>query len=92
MVIVDADIFIDVLRRNGPALEWIAKAVAENEVILPGYVVMELIQGRRNREEQEKMMRTIEAYRVYPMTGFFPPCRNSARPWSSLPSRGRERR
>jgi predicted nucleic acid-binding protein len=64
MVIVDTDVLIDVFRRYTPAVEWLAKTVAENEVVLPGYVVMELIQGARNREEQEKMRKTIEEYAV----------------------------
>jgi hypothetical protein len=45
-----------------PAVEWLEKTVAEDAVILPGYVVMELIQGARNRDEQEKMRKTIEGY------------------------------
>jgi hypothetical protein len=64
MVIVDTDVLVDVFRKYAPAVEWMAKTVAENEVVLPGYVVMELIQGCRNREEQEKMKKTIEEYAV----------------------------
>jgi hypothetical protein len=64
MVIVDTDVLVDVFRRYAPAVEWLQKTVAEDEVILPGYVVMELIQGARNREEQERMRRTIEGYAV----------------------------
>lgn len=60
MVIVDTDVLVDVFRRHAPAVEWMAKTVAENEVVLPGYVVMELIQGCRNTEEQEKPRKTIE--------------------------------
>ena len=64
MVIVDTDVLIDVFRRYAPAVEWLAKTVAEDEVVLPGYVVMELIQGARNSEEQQKMRNTIEEYAV----------------------------
>jgi len=64
MVIVDTDVLIDVFRRYAPAVEWLAKTVDEDEVVLPGYVVMELIQGARDKEEQEKMRKTIEEYAV----------------------------
>jgi hypothetical protein len=64
MVIVDTDVLVDVFRRYGPAVEWLEKAVAEDEVILPGYVVMELIQGARSRDEQEKMRKTIGRYAI----------------------------
>jgi hypothetical protein len=64
MVIVDTDVLIDVFRRYAPAVEWMAKTVAENEIVLPGFVLMELIQGARNKEEQETMRKTIEEYAV----------------------------
>jgi len=54
MVIVDTDVLVDVFRRYSPAVEWLEKTVAEDEVILPGYVVMELIQGARNRTNRRR--------------------------------------
>jgi predicted nucleic acid-binding protein len=54
VVIVDTDVLIDVFRRYSPAVEWLAKTVAENEVVLPGYVVMELIQGPGIRKNKKK--------------------------------------
>ena len=64
MVIVDSDVLIDTFRNYAPAVRWLAQTVAEDEVVLPGYVVMELIQGARNKAEQEKIRETIRQYAV----------------------------
>jgi predicted nucleic acid-binding protein len=64
MIFVDTDVVVDVLRRYPPAMEWLAKARQEEEVVLRGYVLMELIQGCRHREEQERMRGNVESYRV----------------------------
>ena len=54
MILLDTDVMIDLLREYPPAVEWF-NALAEDEVIiLPGYVVMELLQGCRNKREQEQ--------------------------------------
>ena len=63
MILVDTDVMIDVLRQHSPALAWLNSLSAE-EVVLPGFVVMELIQGSRNREEQESIQKVLENYRV----------------------------
>jgi hypothetical protein len=42
-------------------VEWLANV---GEIVLPGDVVMELIQGCRNREEQQRMKEKVESYRV----------------------------
>lgn len=64
MVFVDTDVIVDVFRRYPPALEWLAKMVGEEEIVLPGFVLMELMQGCRDREEQERMKKKVEGYRV----------------------------
>jgi hypothetical protein len=51
MALLDTDIMVDVMRQYPPALVWL-KSLGEEEVILPGFVVMELIQGCRNKAEQ----------------------------------------
>ncbi len=53
MVLLDTDIMIDFLRGYPPALIFF-DALGENEILLPGFVVMELIQGCKNKTEQEK--------------------------------------
>ena len=63
MIILDTDVMIDILRQYLPALAWLS-FLGEEEVALPGFVIMELIQGCKNKAEQEKMERELGAYRV----------------------------
>lgn len=54
---------IDILRRYPPAVSWL-ESRGNEEVLLPGFVVMELLQGCRNRAEQEQVEKTLQAYTV----------------------------
>jgi hypothetical protein len=63
MVLLDTDIMIDLLRKYPPALAWLA-SLDDEEIGLPGFVVMELIQGCKNKLEQEKIEKTLAAYSV----------------------------
>ena len=51
------------LRRNPPALASLASLGAA-QLALPGYVVMELIQGCRNKAEQDQLERALTAYQI----------------------------
>jgi hypothetical protein len=69
MIMLDTDIMIDLLRRFPPAVTWLS-ALGAADLVLPGYVVMELIQGCRNRSEQDQIVQTLLAYRItWPSTG-----------------------
>ena len=61
MVFLDTDVMIDLLRQYTPAVAWL-DSLGEEEVLLPGFVVMELIQGCRNRAEQDTVERELRAY------------------------------
>jgi len=63
MILVDTDVMIDLLREYPPVVAWL-DFLGEEEIILPGFVVMELIQGCRNKAEQEKLERELGAYSV----------------------------
>jgi predicted nucleic acid-binding protein len=63
MALVDTDIMIDVLRQFPAALAWLA-ALGDETIVVPGFVAMELLQGCRNREEQDKVERTLGRCRV----------------------------
>ena len=63
MILLDTDVMIDLLREYPPSVAWL-EALGEEEIVLPGFVVMELIQGCRNLAEQEKMERALETYGV----------------------------
>jgi predicted nucleic acid-binding protein len=53
-MLFDTDIMIDILRGHPPAIQWLA-SLGDEEIILPGYVVMELIQGCGNKAEQQQV-------------------------------------
>ena len=59
MILLDSDIMIDLLRQYPPAIRWLNRLDADEPVVLPGYVVMELTQGCRNRDEIQQVQRAI---------------------------------
>ena len=64
MILLDSDVLIDLLRRHPPAVGWFDALHEDEELVVPGYVVMELIQGCRNKVEQESVQRELAAYGV----------------------------
>lgn len=56
MILLDTDVLIDVLRKHPAALEWL-KALGGEEVGVPGFVMMELVQGCRTRKEAHALGR-----------------------------------
>ncbi len=59
---------IDVLRQYSPALTWL-ETLGDEELILPGFVVMELLQGCNNKVDQGKMEKVLAAFEtVWPST------------------------
>lgn len=63
MILLDTDVMIDFLRQYPPALAWL-ESLGEEEIVLPGFVMMELIQGCRNKAEQKKVERALKTYAV----------------------------
>lgn len=63
MILLDTDIVIDLLRNYPPALAWLV-SLDDEEIVLPGFVVMELIQGCRTKTEQEKVNTALQDYSV----------------------------
>lgn len=61
MLLLDTDIMIDVLRGYEPALDWL-RGLADEPVGLPGLVAMELLQGCRDRAEQQIVQTTLRPY------------------------------
>ncbi|GCL38418.1 MULTISPECIES: type II toxin-antitoxin system VapC family toxin [Sphaerospermopsis] len=47
MILLDSDIVIDFLRKYSPAIIWLS-SLGDEEIALPGYVAMELMQGCKN--------------------------------------------
>jgi predicted nucleic acid-binding protein len=63
VILLDTDIMIDVLRKYPPALAWLA-SLGTTELMLPGIVMMELVQGCRNKAEQDQLLRDIGGFRT----------------------------
>ena len=64
MILLDSDVLIDLLRNYPPATEWFDTLNEDEELMVSGYVVMELIQGCRNKSEQERTQRELATYGV----------------------------
>ncbi|HEY89186.1 MAG TPA: type II toxin-antitoxin system VapC family toxin [Thermoflexia bacterium] len=64
MLLLDSDVMIDLLRQYPPAVEWFNTLEDKEELALPGYVVMKLIQGCRNKTEQKSLKRELATYGV----------------------------
>ena len=68
MILVDTDIMIDFLREYPPALNFL-ESLGEDEIYIPGFVVMELIQGCRNKSELKKLEKELVSYKkIWPST------------------------
>ena len=63
MTLVDSDIMIDILRKYPPALSWL-DSLGNEEIHLPGFVVMELIQGCENKIDQRKVEKVVEKCKI----------------------------
>jgi len=61
VILVDTDVMVDIMRSYGPAVAWLASLGVE-EIGIPGLVAMELLQGCRNREEQNQLERFLRPY------------------------------
>ena len=67
MLLLDADICVDLARRYPPALQWFS-SLAERPA-LPGMVVLELLAGCRNSREMQATRRFTRQFQCYWPTG-----------------------
>ncbi|MEA5618764.1 type II toxin-antitoxin system VapC family toxin [Cronbergia sp. UHCC 0137] len=58
MILLDSDIMIDFLRKYSPAISWLS-SLGDEEIALPGYVAMELMQGCKNKLELQEIRKFI---------------------------------
>lgn len=63
MVLIDSDVMVDVLRGYPPAIAWL-ESLGEEEIILPGFVVMELLQGCGDKAEQREVERRLASCKI----------------------------
>jgi predicted nucleic acid-binding protein len=77
MDVLDTDVLIDVQRRHPPAVAWFAQ-LTELPVV-PGFVVMELVQDARNRREIDDALKLVA-----PLTVVWPTAADCARALSDF--------
>jgi predicted nucleic acid-binding protein len=63
VILVDTDVPVDLLRKHPPAVAWL-NSIGDEEIVIPGFVLMELIQGCRDRREQRNLERALGGYRL----------------------------
>jgi predicted nucleic acid-binding protein len=63
MILLDTDVLIDLLRQHPPAVLWL-NSLGDEEVGLPGFVVMELLQGCTNKSQQHTVEKTLASFEV----------------------------
>lgn len=63
MILMDTDVMVDIVRRYPPAVEWL-QSLGSAEIALPGFVVMELIEGCRNKSEQRRVERVVKPFEI----------------------------
>ncbi len=63
MILLDSDVMIDLLRQYAHAVAWLT-SLGDEEIVLPGFVVMEPIEGCSNKAEQEKVQKALNRYAI----------------------------
>lgn len=63
MVLVDTDIMVDVLRCHQPAMQWI-ETHPRDGLTIPGYVLLELIEGCKDKAAQGQVLSLVSKVRV----------------------------
>ena len=64
MIILDSDIMIDLLRQYPSAIAWL-NSLGDEELLLSGFVVMELLQGCSTQVDQNKVEKILWPFRYF---------------------------
>ncbi len=64
MLLLDTDILIDVLRGYSPALLWL-QSLGDQEIGIPGFVAMELLDGCENSREADQLLRNLSGVQIF---------------------------
>jgi predicted nucleic acid-binding protein len=64
MLLLDTDVMIEVLRGSPQAVSWL-QSLGTTPLGLPGLVAMELLQGCRNRTEQQNIEKRLKPYQLF---------------------------
>jgi predicted nucleic acid-binding protein len=63
MRFLDTDVVVDLLREHEPALDWFDRL--EEDPAVPGYVLLELMEGCRNLREMKNLRVRTASFQVY---------------------------
>ncbi len=64
MILLDSDVMIDLFREYPLASKWFDSLDDDETLALSGFVVMELIQGCKNKVQQKRLQRDLAAYEI----------------------------
>ncbi len=64
MLVLDTNLLIGLLRQYPAALKWF-KSVVHESPIIPGFVVMELVAGCKNKRELLEVDQLVKTFPVY---------------------------
>lgn len=67
MILLDTDVAIDLLRGYAPAKEWFDALDEDEALSLPGFVMMELIQGCDDKKADSFLSPHLFLMDVYPI-------------------------
>jgi predicted nucleic acid-binding protein len=79
-MLLDTDVMVDFLRGHAPAVTWLTSYTLP--VGIPGLVAMELLQGCRNRVEQQSVERELARFALYWPT--LPDCQRAYRDFAAF--------
>ena len=63
MRLLDTDVLVDIVRGYGPALQWLGRLA--DAPGLPGFCVMEVVAGCRNKREMNRVYRDLGVFRIH---------------------------
>ncbi len=67
MYLLDTDVIVDVLRQHPPAVQWTSTLF--DDIVLPGFVMMEVYSGCKDRREMDLLERSLRSTRlIWPST------------------------
>jgi len=64
VLLLDTDVMVDVLRGYEPAVEWLG-SLTDEAPALPGFVVLELMDGCRSKMEMKRLLKRVAPFRIY---------------------------
>lgn len=64
MLLLDTDVMIDILRGYPSAVAWL-NALTGQAPALPGFVVLELMEGCRNKMEMKRLLKWITPFHIH---------------------------